>query len=1033
MWHNPLLPKGKGRKFSGTEFKRWHQKMLFYLTTLNLARFLSEEAPVVSEGETDTQKRAAMDAWVHGDFLCRNYILNGLSDTLYNVYSSAKTARALWESLEKKYKTEDAGLKKFIVGKFLEFKMVDSKTVMNQVQEFQMILHDLHAEGMTLSESFQVAAMIEKLPPLWKDFKNYLKHKRKEMGLEDLIVRLRIEEDNRLSEMKSGRLQIEAKANLMEQNETSHKRKRVDYKPKKGKAKKIKGNCYNCGKPNHMAKDCRLPKKNQAHVSEVRSVPIDLGELNLSAVVFEANLVDNPREWWIDTGATRHICSDKEMFSTYTPINGRKLFMGNSATSNIVGLGKVVLKMTSGKELTLIDVLHVPDIRKNLVSGSLKDEALEAFKLYKNEVENQLSKTIKAVRSDRGGEYGAPFEEFCSKFGIIHQTTAPYSPQSNGIAERKNRTLKEMMNAMLIKSGLPQNLWGEAILSANHILNKVPHKDKNETPYELWKGHKPSYKYLKVWGCLAKVEVPKPKQIKIGPKTIDCIFIGYANNSSAYRFLVHKSTILDIHENTIIESRNAIFFENIFPCKERKEEGSSRKRTHEVASGDHQRDEEPRRSKRAKIAKTFGPEFLTYVLENEPRTINEALSSPEAPFWKEAINSEIESIMQNHTWELMDLPPGSTPLGCKWILKRKYKADGSIDKYKARITSIRVLIAIAALYDLEIHQMDVKTAFLNGELDEEIYMEQPEGFVVPGQEKKRMLTKHFDMKDMGLADVILGIKISKTSDGLALSQSHYIENILKKFKAYDSPPAKTPVDLNLHLAKNKGESEGQIEYSRIIGSLMYIMNCTRPDIAYAVNKLSRFTSNPSKNHWKGLIRVLRYLKYTSNYGLHYTRYPAVLERYSDANWISDSKDTKSTSGYVFTIGGGAVSWKSSKQTCIARSTMESEFIALDKAGEEAEWLRNFLEDIPCWTKPVPAIMIHCDSQSAIGRAQSGMYNGKSRHIRRRHNTIRQLISSGIISIDYIKSKENLADPLTKGLSRDQVYCLSRGMGLKPDN
>ncbi|KAL0344980.1 UNVERIFIED_CONTAM: Retrovirus-related Pol polyprotein from transposon TNT 1-94 [Sesamum radiatum] len=296
-----------------------------------------------------------------------------------------------------------------------------------------------------------------------------------------------------------------------------------------------------------------------------------------------------------------------------------------------------------------------------------------------------------------------------------------------------------------------------------------------------------------------------------------------------------------------------------------------------------------------------------------------------------------------------------------------------------------------------------------------------------------MLTKHFDMKDMGLADVILGIKISKTSDGLALSQSHYIENILKKFKAYDSPPAKTPVDLNLHLAKNKGESEGQIEYSRIIGSLMYIMNCTRPDIAYAVNKLSRFTSNPSKNHWKGLIRVLRYLKYTSNYGLHYTRYPAVLEGYSDANWISDSKDTKSTSGYVFTIGGGAVSWKSSKQTCIARSTMESEFIALDKAGEEAEWLRNFLEDIPCWTKPVPAIMIHCDSQSAIGRAQSGMYNGKSRHIRRRHNTIRQLISSGIISIDYIKSKENLADPLTKGLSRDQVYCLSRGMGLKPDN
>ena len=167
------------------------------------------------------------------------------------------------------------------------------------------------------------------------------------------------------------------------------------------------------------------------------------------------------------------------------------------------------------------------------------------------------------------------------------------------------------------------------------------------------------------------------------------------------------------------------------------------------------------------------------------------------------------------------------------------------------------------------------------------------------------------------------------------------------------------------------------------------------------------------------------------YGILYKKYPAVLEGYCDANWISDTKDSKSTSGYVFTIGGGAVSWKSSKQTCIARSTMESEFIALDKAGEEAEWLKNFLEDIPCWNKPVPAILIHCDSQSAIGRAQSSMYNGKSRHIRRRHNTIRQLIKNGIISIDYVKSCDNIADPFTKGISRDQLYKLLRAMGLKP--
>ena len=172
---------------------------------------------------------------------------------------------------------------------------------------------------------------------------------------------------------------------------------------------------------------------------------------------------------------------------------------------------------------------------------------------------------------------------------------------------------------------------------------------------------------------------------------------------------------------------------------------------------------------------------------------------------------------------------------------------------------------------------------------------------------------------------------------------------------------------------------------------MYLMSCTRPDIPYAVSKLSRYTSNPGTDHWKGIVRVLKNLHFTRSYGLHYTRFPAVLEGYSDASWISDIKDSKSTSGYVFTLGGAAVSWKSSKQTVITRSTMESEFVALDKCGEEAEWLRQFLEDIPKWPKPVPAICIHCDNQSAIGRAQSNMYNGKSRHIRRRHNTIRQLL------------------------------------------
>ncbi|XP_019267099.1 PREDICTED: uncharacterized protein LOC109244457 [Nicotiana attenuata] len=218
-----------------------------------------------------------------------------------------ETSKEIWNALEKKYKMEDVGIKKFLAAKFLDFKMVDSEYVITQVQELQVIVHDLLAEGMVINEVFQVAAFIEKLPTVWKDFKNYLKHKRKEMTLEDLIVRLKIEEDNKTAEKKSRENSKIMGANIVEEASTSKKRK----------------------KP-------------------------------------------NPREWWIDSGATRHVCANKELFTSYAPAGpDETFFMANSATTKIKGTGKIALKMTSSKIVTLNDVLHVPKMRKNLVSTSL--------------------------------------------------------------------------------------------------------------------------------------------------------------------------------------------------------------------------------------------------------------------------------------------------------------------------------------------------------------------------------------------------------------------------------------------------------------------------------------------------------------------------------------------------------------------------------------------------------------------------------------------------------------------------------------
>ncbi|GJW85466.1 zinc finger, CCHC-type containing protein [Tanacetum coccineum] len=671
-----------------------------------------------------------------------------------------------------------------------------------------------------------------------------------------------------------------------------------------------------------------------------------------------------------------------------------------------------------------------------------------------------------------------------------------------------------MVNSMLSYSGLSEGFWGEAMLTACYILNRTPNKNSKQTPYEIWTKKVPNLTYLRVWGCRAVVRLTEPKMKNLGEKGIDCIFIGYAEHSKCYRFYVIEPNDY-VSVNSIIESRDAIFDEERFTSIPRPRgmiQPSSSKIAEDEVEGtdDVPGPSVPRKSTRTRKAKSFGSDFQLYlvegtrdktlsqreycfIIEEDPRTLSEAMASRDVAFWKEAIQSEIDSIMHNNTWELTDLPSGCKALGCKWILKRKMKVDGSIDKYKARLDyTIRLLLALAVIHDLVIHQMDVKTAFLNGDLDEEIYMKTymkeiivyglktstetnaskifndvvlSNGFSLNQADKcvyskfdasgkgviiclyvddmlifgtdqdqvnktKEFLSSNFDMKDLGEAEVILGIRIKRGNNGISISQSHYIEKILTKFNFANCSPVCTPVDPTVKFRPNKGTPVSQLEYSRAIGCLMYAMISTRPDIAFAVGKLSRYTSNPSALHWQALGRVFQYLKGTMDYGLTYSGYPSVIEGYSDASWINNMEDHSSTSGWVFLLGGGAISWASKKQTCITSSTMESEFVALAAAGNEAEWLRNLIYEIPLWPKPISTISIRCDSAATLAKAYSQVYNGKSRHLGVRHSMIRELIMNGVISVEFVKTQLNLADHLTKGLARDLVRKAAIGMGLK---
>ncbi|KAL0431331.1 UNVERIFIED_CONTAM: Retrovirus-related Pol polyprotein from transposon TNT 1-94 [Sesamum radiatum] len=211
---------------------------------------------------------------------------------------------------------------------------------------------------------------------------------------------------------------------------------------------------------------------------------------------------------------------------------------------------------------------------------------------------------------------------------------------------------------------------------------------------------------------------------------------------------------------------------------------------------------------------------------------------------------------------------------------------------------------------------------------------------------------------------------------------------------------------------------------------MFLINYTRPDIAYVVSKLSRYTHNPNKEHWDVLHRLLRYLKGTRNLCLHFNKYPAVLEGFCDANWVTDNDEVSSTSGYVFTLGGGAISWKSVKQTCIARSTMKSEFIALELAGQEAEWLRNQVGDVPLWGSSVP-VTLHTVNHKLLLELLKIMHTMAKEDTYASHGAVKELLKGGIIFLEYVRSERNLADPLTKGLTRRIILETSRAMGLKP--
>ncbi|KAE8675966.1 hypothetical protein F3Y22_tig00111640pilonHSYRG00200 [Hibiscus syriacus] len=674
-----------------------------------------------------------------------------------------------------------------------------------------------------------------------------------------------------------------------------------------------------------------------------------------------------------------------------------------------------------------------------------KSEVFDTFRKWKVMVENETGLKVKRMRSDNGGEYrNRKFREFYASNGIKMETTIPMTPQQNGVSERMNITLNERARSMRIHAELPKFIWAEAINTAAYLINRGPSVSLDgRIPEEVWSKKEINLSHLRVFGCISYVHIDYAERSKLDAKSNKCAFVGYGGDEFGYRFW-------DYENRNIIRSRDVIFNENVM-YKDRSTVESSSSNTkaetkefaefEEISRNDVQINpeavqEEPgtpelRRSSRIpKPTQRYSPSlhYLLLTDNGEPECYDEAMQVEDSVKWKSSMKDEMGSLMSNQTWELAELPPGKRALHNKWIYRIKEEHDGS-KHYKTRLV-------VKAAENLHLEQLDVKTTFLYGDLEEEIYTKQPEGFIEAGKKNliivatsrgstnsfiilllyvddmvvagsdmqeiinlKQKLSKQFAMKDLGAAKQILGMRIKRdTKSGtLMLSQTEYINKVLSRFNMQDAKPVSTPLGVHFRLSKEqspKTEEERahmvKVSYASAIGSLMYAMICTRPDIAHVVGAVSKYMNNPGKVHWEAVKWILRYLRGTTNKALCFKGGDTILTGYVDAD-LAGNVD-------------------------IRRSTTSKEMV----------WLQSFLEELG---KKQENNVLYCDSQSAIHLAKNPSFHSRTKHIQLRYHFIRSLLEDGILKLEKISGAQNPADMLTKTVTTNKLKFCSTSVGM----
>uniref|UniRef100_A0A2N9EH44 Integrase catalytic domain-containing protein n=1 Tax=Fagus sylvatica TaxID=28930 RepID=A0A2N9EH44_FAGSY len=693
-------------------------------------------------------------------------------------------------------------------------------------------------------------------------------------------------------------------------------------------------------------------------------------------------------EWFLDSACCNHMTDNPHLTSAHTPPVLPTITTADGSAMTVSHVGSI-----STPNLSISDVFCVPKLHLNLLSGQIVGTARKVGRLFeltslhfpsssvsapviaasasielwhsrlghvslpRIQTLTQYSKAIKVFRSDNAREYRqTDFSTILKHYGTIFHTSCAGTSQQNGRAERKLRHILDTVRALTNAASTPVSFWGEAALTAVYTINRCPSPVvQNTTPYEQLFGTAPNYSLLKVFGCVCFVLLQPHERTKLQPRSQLCCFLGYGLEEKGYRCY---DPVAKRNDDSQADPLPNLFPEIPSPSAE---------------SVNPISDESPSADPSSDVSPTTDPTFDESPL-SAPAANPVNTTAPEPPS------------LSSGTWDLVDLPAGKSAIGCKWVYKIKTRSDRRHLPRWLVLSSVRTLIAVSASRHWPLFQMDVKNAFLNGELTEEVYMQLPPGFSQPPGFSHKVcrlrralyglkqaprawasrilsafLGQHFEMKDLGPLSYFLGLEVSSSSDGYYLTQAKYTFDLISR-----------------------------AGITQLVGSLVYL-TVTRPNISYAVHIVSQFMAAPRSLHYAAVLRILRLILMPTGQGTLLTVVPL--------------------QGIVFFLVTLSSLGEARNNLLLLILVLRQNIEHLLTPLLKLLWLRWLLQDlgIDCST----TVPIHYDNRSAIQIAHNDVFHERTKHIEIDCHFVRHHLLQGSLQLRSVSSQDQLADIFTK--------------------